>query len=177
VRVTGGSIMNGKLMYLLKEARKNKDLRQQDVANAVGFKSNALSNWENGRCEPDIDTFVELCKIYEVNCGDILASAYNLEKSSMSPHEIKVIQKYRKTPEMQDSIDKLLGIENDEKITDGISIEYDLVAKGGNNAKIMVNLSDEDVKNIKNRAESIKKNKENALIRRIENIQKNNGRS
>lgn len=35
------------------------------------FRGKCL-NWEKGRAEPDIDTFVKLCNIYEIDCARLL---------------------------------------------------------------------------------------------------------
>ena len=74
--------MNDELIKLLKDARSSRGLRQQDVADMVGVKNNTLSDWERGRTEPDIDTFVRLCGIYGISCVDTLNKAYKINETS-----------------------------------------------------------------------------------------------
>lgn len=68
--------MNNKLLELLKDARVKKSLTQRDVAERLGVKDNTISNWETGKTEPDIETFITLCLIYGVNYTDLLEEVY-----------------------------------------------------------------------------------------------------
>ena len=61
--------MNELLITRLRNARIENNMKQQDVADILGIKPNTLSNWEKGRTEPDIDTFVKLCDIYQIDCS------------------------------------------------------------------------------------------------------------
>lgn len=89
--------MNDLLINRLKEARVNKGLKQHDVAEILGIKPNTISNWEKGRTEPDIDTFVKLCNIYEIDCARVLSSVYNYEAipPDISITEYAHLKKYR----------------------------------------------------------------------------------
>lgn len=89
--------MNELLVNKLRTARLNKNMKQQDVANILGIKPNTLSNWEKGRTEPDIDTFVKLCDIYEIDCAALLSEAYVRAriKSEISMEEYNILKKYR----------------------------------------------------------------------------------
>lgn len=89
--------MNELLINRLRTARTDKNMTQQDVADILGIKPNTLSNWEKGRTEPDIDTFVKLCDIYEIDCASLLADVYAFKriKSDISLLEYEHIKKYR----------------------------------------------------------------------------------
>lgn len=89
--------MNELLVERLKEARNNKGLKQQEVADQLGIKANTISNWEKGRTEPDIDTFVKLCRIYQIDCADLLSDVYAFKRISndISLVEYEIIKKYR----------------------------------------------------------------------------------
>lgn len=91
--------MNEYLVKTLKEGRLHKGLKQSDVAEIVGVKANTLSNYENGVSEPDIDTFANLCEIYELDFAYVLGEAYGLCVSGtdfdIKPSEIEHIKKYR----------------------------------------------------------------------------------
>lgn len=89
--------MNELLVERLKEARNNKGLKQQEVADQLGIKANTISNWEKGRTEPDIDTFVKLCRIYQIDCAALLSDVYAFKRVSndISLVEYEYIKKYR----------------------------------------------------------------------------------
>lgn len=89
--------MNAILLELLKTARVEKNLTQRDVAKKLGVKDNTISNWEKGKTEPDIEIFVRLCEIYDVNFAELLETAYRPKKneSSLTSQEQKHIKKYR----------------------------------------------------------------------------------
>ncbi len=89
--------MNELLVERLKEARNNKGLKQQEVAGQLGIKANTISNWEKGRTEPDIDTFVKLCRIYQIDCAALLSDVYAFKRISndISLVEYEYIKKYR----------------------------------------------------------------------------------
>ena len=89
--------MNELLVERLKEARNNKGLKQQEVADQLGIKANTISNWEKGRTEPDIDTFVKLCRIYQIDCAALLSDVYAFKRISndISLVEYEYIKKYR----------------------------------------------------------------------------------
>lgn len=91
--------MNEYLILKLKEGRINKGLKQSDVTKFTGIKNTTLSNYENGITEPDIDTFLQLCELYELDYAGILAEAYGLsvqgEDFKIRPSEIEVAKKYR----------------------------------------------------------------------------------
>lgn len=89
--------MNELLVERLKTARTDKCLKQQDVAEQLGIKANTISNWEKGRTEPDIDTFVKLCDIYEIDCASLLSDVYAFKRISkdITLAEYNHIKKYR----------------------------------------------------------------------------------
>ncbi|MCD8046211.1 MAG: helix-turn-helix domain-containing protein [Clostridiales bacterium] len=91
--------MNAYLIAKLKEGRLNKGLKQSDVTKLVGIKNTTLSNYENGVTEPDIDTFLQLCELYELDYATILGEAYGLNISGtdfdIRPSEIEIVKCYR----------------------------------------------------------------------------------
>lgn len=91
--------MNSYLVEQIKEGRLRKKLKQSDVAKKLGIKGNTLSNYENGVSEPDIDTFLKLCEIYELDYASILEEAYNYRSPnidfSLNEKEQDIILSYR----------------------------------------------------------------------------------
>lgn len=90
--------MNAKILSILKQARINKKYTQSYVAEHLGVKGNTIGNYENGNTEPDIDTFIKLCNLYEIDFAEILEDAYgsiNNDIEKLSVEESKIIKKYR----------------------------------------------------------------------------------
>ncbi len=110
--------MNQILIEKLRNARIEKNMKQSDVAKLLGVKSNTISNWENGKASPDIDSLVELCKIYNISCSAILEEAYceqSIHSLSVTGIEKEIIIAYRKA----DEIDKTLVLRSlglDDKV-------------------------------------------------------------
>lgn len=99
--------MNQILIEKLRNARIDNNLKQTDVAELLNVKKNTISNWENGKSNPDIDSLVELCKIYHISCSALLEDAYSnqaVHSLSVSGLEKEIIIAYRKA----DAIDKAL---------------------------------------------------------------------
>ena len=90
--------MNEILLNLLRTARLSKNMQQKEVANFMGVRGSTISNWENGRSQPDIDEFIKLCSIYGVNYTDFLTKAYGditFQENIYTPEEVAHLQKYR----------------------------------------------------------------------------------
>lgn len=49
------------------QARKAKALTQEDLAEAVGVSRQAVSKWETGEANPDLDKLVSLCKVLDLS--------------------------------------------------------------------------------------------------------------
>lgn len=51
----------------IKRLRKNKGLKQQEIAELLGIKRNTYSDWENGKTEPSFENLVKLADLLEVS--------------------------------------------------------------------------------------------------------------
>ena len=51
----------------IKRLRKNKGLKQQELAEILGIKRNTYSDWENGKTEPRFDNLVKLADLFDVS--------------------------------------------------------------------------------------------------------------
>ncbi len=108
--------MNEYLVSQLKKGRLDKGLKQSDVTKLTGVKNTTLSNYENGVTEPDIDTFMRLCKLYNLDYPAILAEAYGFKVPRMDfivkPSEMEHIEKYRSLdPVGQTIVSTVLNLE------------------------------------------------------------------
>lgn len=109
---------NKKIAQVLKQYRKENGLSVSDVSKLLEEKSihvavKTIYGWESGQTQPDADTLLVLCDIY--NIDDILATfGYNAKKTfNITKYEEELIINYRKHPELQYAVKKLLDLNND----------------------------------------------------------------
>ncbi|WP_261027594.1 helix-turn-helix transcriptional regulator [Streptococcus mitis] len=51
----------------LKKLRKNKGLKQQQIADEIGVNRGSYSNWEKGKREPSFENLLKLADLLEVS--------------------------------------------------------------------------------------------------------------
>ncbi len=90
--------MNEYLVSQLKKGRLDKGLKQSDVSKKTGIKNTTLSNYENGITEPDMDKFLCLCELYELDFVSLMEEAYGIKipgkNFHIKPSEIELLEKY-----------------------------------------------------------------------------------
>ena len=59
-------------MNRIKDLREDRDLRQADVAEAIGIDQRSLSNYETGKTNPDSSVVVRLARFFGVSCDYLL---------------------------------------------------------------------------------------------------------
>ncbi len=62
----------------IKRLRQEKQLSQEQLAEELHVTRQAVSNWENGKTQPDVDTLTQLASIFGVSVERII---YGKEKS------------------------------------------------------------------------------------------------
>lgn len=105
----------------IRDLRKQNKMTQQDLSNELnnrfGLKVDRvmISKWETGFQTPVVYTISCLAKIFGVSMDYLNSSSNPTPKHSfdLSEHESELILAYRNHPEMQLSVDKLLGLEPD----------------------------------------------------------------
>lgn len=114
----GDYMKNALIAKALKRYRINNNLTVKEVTALLeerGIKTSDKSvyAWECGRTQPDADTLLMLCSIY--NIDNVLESfGYNSSKNSdiiLTDFEYNVIRKYRESKDMQKAINKLLDLD------------------------------------------------------------------
>ena len=93
--------------------RKKSGYTQKQLAEKLGVKNTSVSNWESGHNSIDIETLFKACELFGITLNDMYGKYSNTEQDSFSNHEIAVIEAYRAHPNMQEAVDKLLGVEPD----------------------------------------------------------------
>lgn len=64
--------MNNHVGNNIKHFRKKKGLNQEQLAEKLSVTHQAVSKWETGKSQPDIDTLKRLAEIFEVSVEDII---------------------------------------------------------------------------------------------------------
>lgn len=100
---------------LLKESRNEKKISQAEMASLLGVTPQNVSSWERGKSKLDMETYLKICSIYEIDAIRPLEIANNAKYSQfqLSEHERKLVTSYRSQPDMQRSVDRILGIEEE----------------------------------------------------------------
>ncbi|MFV0551154.1 MAG: helix-turn-helix transcriptional regulator [Anaerorhabdus sp.] len=82
---------------MLKGARVNSGLTQEDVADKIRVTRQTMSNWENEKCYPDIINVIELSNLYGVSLDELLKG------------DEKMIQHLEQSTDTVNSNKKLIG--------------------------------------------------------------------
>ena len=61
----------------LHDLRKKAGYSQEQLAELLGISRQAISKWESGQGNPDIDNIIKLTKIYQVSADYILMGCEN----------------------------------------------------------------------------------------------------
>ena len=87
----------------LQELRELHELKQQDVANALGVSRSTYASYEAGRRTPDIDTLMRLADVYGMTLDELTGHKVNrangLELTSQAMHLLKSF--YKLSADMQ----------------------------------------------------------------------------
>ncbi len=101
---------------VLRDYRKKNKLSVNDVAlrleeHDVIISPKSIYGWENGQTQPNAETLLLLCEIY--NIEQILFTFGYTNRASnyaISEYENRLLKQYRTKPEMHEAVHKLLDI-------------------------------------------------------------------
>lgn len=108
---------NNKIGEMLKTYRRINQMSVEDVSAKLQEKydlniaEKTIYGWESNQAHPTCDTFVTLCELYHINNISEVFSQRDPKKNKefiITPEERLLIERFRKHPEMQDAIRKLL---------------------------------------------------------------------
>lgn len=74
--------------------RKRAGLTQKQLAEKLGVKNTAVSNWESGNNSIDIDTLFAACAVFGVTINDMYGQSY-APSQSLSDDELRLLSMYR----------------------------------------------------------------------------------
>lgn len=75
----------------LKQARKNKGIRQIELAKLLNTTNTSVSNWENNFSKPDLEMIKKLCKVLDVSADYFL----EMNQDELSVEEKNFVDLYR----------------------------------------------------------------------------------
>ena len=73
--------------------RKERGLTQSELADKLGVTDRSVSNWENGKCMPDISLFKPLCSVLGINVNDLLNGEENKSYDALIDYTTKLNDK------------------------------------------------------------------------------------
>lgn len=62
-----------KIGKFIAQRRRLKKLTQLELAEKLGVSDRSVSNWENGKCMPDVSLFKPLCEELDISVNDLLS--------------------------------------------------------------------------------------------------------
>ena len=89
--------MESTLGKRIAELRKQKDLRQDDIAQLLDVSPQAVSKWENDQTCPDIGLLPKLAQILGVTTDELLSGKQELQEVRVLPPEVSKDQAASRT--------------------------------------------------------------------------------
>ena len=76
----------------LKNLRKQKNMRQDEVAKAINISQTAYSYYENGKRDPDINTLIELSKLFNTTIDNLIRdNPDKIDYNNIMPYQKELI--------------------------------------------------------------------------------------
>ena len=109
---------------IIKRLRLQKGLTQEELGEIIGVQKSAIRKYESGMVQNmKRSSIKKLADFFEVTPSYLLGyEADDDAELTLTPREKSVIIAYRNNPNMQNAVDKLLGVEED-----GIDLGEDMV--------------------------------------------------
>lgn len=128
----------------MKARRISLDKTQEDIAAIVRVTKQTIQKYENNIITNIPSDKIELIAMaLDIDPCTLMGWDDKISKDEFTKHEIEVIYSYRSHPEMQLSVDKLLGIETGEKLH-----IIKKAARNGDNSPLVV--TDSKLKELEN---------------------------
>ena len=103
----------------IKSLREEKGISQDELAKLTGYTSrSSINKIELGKTNLSQSRITKIANALGVTPAYIMGWNHEDDKIDLSNHEKQVIKAYRNKPEMQPAVDKLLGVENTDALTE-----------------------------------------------------------
>ena len=81
----------------IKEHRQEAHLSQEELANRVYVSRQTISNWENDKSYPDVNSLVLLSEIFQISLDNLIKGDIEVMKDVIQKKEIEKMNRYGKT--------------------------------------------------------------------------------
>ncbi len=107
--------------YLIHSRRLELNLTLEEIGNYVGVSKSTVKKWEDGYISNmKRDKISSLSKILKISPVSLITGELeeikNINDIELNNHEKEVITAYRSKPEMQQAVDRLLGVEENKVV-------------------------------------------------------------
>ncbi len=100
----------------LKKYRNLANISQAKIAEQLNISQQGYANYESGKASPDPERLAKIAEILNCSMEDLTgnnkAKQKKLQSEIFTEQEKQIIIAYRHKPEMQEAVNKLLGIED-----------------------------------------------------------------
>lgn len=79
-----------KIGKFIMEIRKEKNMKQSDLAERLGVTNKTVSRWETGKYMPDLSLFVEISEILEVSLNELMQGERIIGRKNKDNIEIEM---------------------------------------------------------------------------------------
>lgn len=81
----------------IKKHRQGAQLSQEELANRVYVSRQTISNWENDKSYPDVNSLVLLSEIFQISLDNLIKGDVEVMKDVIQKEEIEKMNRYGKT--------------------------------------------------------------------------------
>lgn len=82
-----------KISTIIKQRRLDLNLTQEQVAEQIFVSTKSISNWENDKNFPDIESLVRLAKLYDLSLDSLLLEGSDIVKDIKKKEKVYELQK------------------------------------------------------------------------------------
>lgn len=109
------SNLRGILQKNLADIINNSKMSKKEIAERLGVSAASVTKWVKGDNSPDIELIAKICNLFDTNINTLLQLP-KTQTFTLTEHEKEVITAYRSKPEMQQAVDRLLGVEENKVV-------------------------------------------------------------
>lgn len=109
------SNLRGILQKNLADIINNSKMSKKEIAERLGVSAASVTKWVKGDNSPDIELIAKICNLFDTNINTLLQLP-KTQTFTLTEHEKEVITAYRSKPEMQQAVDRLLGVEESKVV-------------------------------------------------------------
>lgn len=106
----------GKIGENIRNFRKFRGIKQQDLADMLNRTKSVISNWERGANFPDVETCEKLCKILQVTPNELFGWEENKEYSNYQKRLLAYQSQIERLTKQKETIEQAIHALENKKI-------------------------------------------------------------